>query len=131
MPVALEEQLKLSGLITNVLVYGADREFNVALVVPNEAAVRARAAELGLALGDDLSRSDAARALMQRELDDRSVSFAAFERPRKCMLLGADFSVENGLLTPTLKVRRATVLERYRNALEALYREQPEARAQP
>jgi long-chain acyl-CoA synthetase len=102
----------------------------VALVVPNLTAVRHRAHITGLTLDEPLMQSGLVRDVVQRELDERSQSFAAYERPKKCYLV-EDFTVENGLLTPTLKLRRAAIVERYARELEAMYRDAQTPKARP
>jgi long-chain acyl-CoA synthetase len=120
MPAPLEEQLKLSPLVANVLVYGDNRPYNVALVVPNVASLRERAAEKGVAL-DEIEDNAALRGIVQQEIDRLSADFRGFERPRKVALVREDFSCENGLLTPTLKLKRATAVARYQSQLAELY----------
>jgi len=61
------------------------------------------------------------RELIRTELERLSAGFKGYERPRAFALLGEDFTTANGLLTPTLKLRRGAVLERYRAEIEALF----------
>lgn len=130
MPAPLEEQLKLSELVANVLLYGDNRPYNIALVFPNLASLRERAAAEGLTV-DEISDTPALRAIVQRELDRLSSGFRGFERPRKCALLNEDFTCENGLLTPTLKLKRSTVVARYQKKIAALYAESEAELHQP
>ena len=130
MPTPLEEQLQLSPFIKNVMLHGANRPYNVALVVIDEDRIRAWAAEHELELAADLTTDDRARALVLDELERQASRFRSFERPRDCVLTSQAFSVENGLLTPTLKLKRREVLAKYGQALEALYeRPAPPVRA--
>jgi long-chain acyl-CoA synthetase len=121
MPSPLEEELKLSPYIANVFLHGADRPFNVALVVLATDAVREWARTEGLKLADDLSADERVRRLVASELEARSRGFRAFERPRDFLILAEDFTVENGLLTPTLKLKRREVLARHGGRVAALY----------
>ena len=57
------------------------------------------------------------------EIDRLSEGFASFERIKKIAVVTAAFSIESGELTPTMKVRRRVVAERYADLIEALYAE--------
>jgi long-chain acyl-CoA synthetase len=119
-PSPLEEELKLSPYILNALLYGLNRPFNVALVVVDEAAVTRWAKEKSLDIRD-MTRDTAVKELIEKELAARAQNFRGYEKPKAFALIREDFTVENGLLTPSLKVRRKLVLDRYLPMLEALY----------
>jgi long-chain acyl-CoA synthetase len=119
-PAPLEERLKLSPYISNVMIHGANKPYNVALVVLDRAAVQKWADAEGVQL-HDLPQDDRVRHLIHDELEKHSASFKAFERPTKFVIAAEDFTVENGMLTPTLKLKRRKVLERYGADLERLY----------
>ena len=61
------------------------------------------------------------KALLQSELDRLSTSFKSYERPKNVLVVSEDFTVQNGLLTPSLKVKRRAVVAKYEKALAALY----------
>lgn len=126
MPAPLEEQLKLSPYIANVMLHGANRPYNVALVVPAMEAIRQWADERGFSVTDS-SRDPRIHALLLREVTVRSAGFAGFEVPKNVLVIDEDFTTENDLLTPTLKLKRRHVEARWGAALEALYREPPPA----
>jgi len=119
-PSPLEEELKLSPFIANVMIHGANKPYNVALVVPDKAAVEKWAAENGKKV-DDLEKSDEVKQLIDDELKKYSKSFKGFERPEKFALTIEDFTTDNGMLTPTLKLKRRNVLAKYESALDSLY----------
>jgi len=120
-PSPLEEELKLSPFIANVMLFGLNRPFNVALVVLDEAAVSRWAREQKLDI-KDLTRDPAVKDLIKKELEVRGQHFKGYEKPKAFELILEDFTTENGLLTPSLKVRRKLVLDRYQASLEALYK---------
>lgn len=122
MPSPLEEQLKLSPFIANVMLHGENKPFNVAIVVPDVAAIRDWAERSGTTLGEDLATDPAVRSLIRTELDRCAAGFKGYEKPRAFVLALEDFTGENGMLTPTLKVKRQKVLERHVRAIDALYR---------
>jgi long-chain acyl-CoA synthetase len=121
MPSVLEEALKLSPFIANVMIHGDGRPFNVALVVPSAPAVQAWAQKQGVTLPEDPTADDRVRALIRAEIDRLSVDFKGFEKPRLIALVGEDFTTANGMLTPTLKLKRREVLARHGKTIEALY----------
>jgi long-chain acyl-CoA synthetase len=97
-----------------------NRPFNVALLVVDEAAITRWARERGLEL-KDITTDPAVKELIEKELAARSHNFRGYEKPKAFQLIREDFTVENGLLTPSLKVRRKLVLDRYLPGLTALY----------
>jgi long-chain acyl-CoA synthetase len=121
MPAPLEEALKLSPAITNVMIYGDNRPFNVAVVVPDVQALEHLAKEARLTLGPDLSVCPATQRLLEQEIERYSADFRSFERPRALCVVKEDFSPENGLLTPTLKLKRQLAVQRFMPQIEALY----------
>ncbi len=120
-PSPLEEELKLSPYILNAMLYGLNRPFNVALIVIDEAAVTRWAQGKKLEIKDAISDA-AVKDLIAKELETRAQHFRGYEKPKAFALIREDFTVENGLLTPSLKVRRKLVLDRYLPSLEALYK---------
>lgn len=123
-PTPLEEQLKLSSFVTNVMVYGDNRPFNVALIVANVPAVKAWAAEQQLSLPSDpeaLLKDDRVRGLFRQQIEKHGAAFKGFESIQDFALVTEDFTTDNGMLTPSLKLKRRKVLETYGSLLDALY----------
>lgn len=123
-PSHVEGAIAPSPLVHQVVVVGQDRKTLAALVVPEADAVAAR---LGLApvppLPDLVVRDDV-RALLRDELTRRTgpgSGLRPFEHVARVALLGEPLSVENGLLTATLKVRRHEVVRRHAAAIDAAY----------
>ncbi|HEY8922790.1 MAG TPA: AMP-dependent synthetase/ligase, partial [Polyangia bacterium] len=123
-PGVLEERLKLSPFIGDVMVYGEDREHNVALVVPDLAAVRAWArAELPADRQDDgrLLRHPLVIAKVAAEIEELSRGFRGYERIAAFSLLDEGFTQQNGMLTPSLKLKRRAIVARWREELDRLH----------
>lgn len=122
-PSPLEEELKLSPYIVNVMIYGNNKPHNVALVVPDKAAVEKWAADTGHTLDADWAKDAKLRDLIKNELAAHSKqSFKGYEKPQDFVITMEDFTTDNGMLTPTLKLKRNKVLEKYKAALEGLYK---------
>jgi long-chain acyl-CoA synthetase len=119
-PSPLEEQLKLSPYIANIMLHGANKPHNVALVVLDLANLGKWAEREGLKLGDP-STDPQVRDLIKAELEKYCKDFRSYEKPKNFVLVSEDFSTENGMLTPKMSVRRNKVLATYQTALDALY----------
>jgi long-chain acyl-CoA synthetase len=119
-PSPLEEQLKLSPYIANVMIYGANKPHNVALVVPDAEAVRGWCTKQGVAL-EEVARSEQVRQLLRNEIEACSKDIKGYERVQNFIIALEDFTTDNGMLTPTLKLKRRAVLARYGSDLDALY----------
>ncbi len=137
-PTPLEEQLKLSAYVANAMVYGDNRPYNVALLVANVPAVRTWAKETHVALPDDddgVLKDERVRALFKSEIEKMGAGFKGFEAIREFALIAADFTTENGLLTPSLKLKRRKVVDTYGGVIDRMYaktsREKPAANTTP
>ena len=123
-PAPLEEQLKLSGLISQALVYGDNRPHNVAVLVPDFPALEAWARRQGIESDpDDLLTRPEVEVLYRQELDRCSEDvFKGFERVRAFRLIRDEFTTENDMLTPTLKLKRRNVIKVHQGLLDRMYR---------
>ncbi|GIV50841.1 MAG: hypothetical protein KatS3mg038_1362 [Candidatus Kapaibacterium sp.] len=123
-PQAVERALKQWEVIAQVVVIGDGRPFCTALIVPNEEALRAFLRAQGIDASAQLAElctdSHVLRAVM-RELEHYQRDLAKYERVRRIALIPEPFTVENGLLTPTLKVKRKEVIARFSDQIERLY----------
>jgi len=130
-PAPLEEQLKLSPFILNAMVYGDNRLYNVALVAIDAEAVKTWASENGVSAGSDAELCENARVkeLVMDEIRKYSAEWKGFEKVQKVTLTSEDFTTQNGLLTPSLKVKRRVVWQRYGAQIEALYKEGGKAKS--
>ncbi|HJL17359.1 MAG TPA: long-chain fatty acid--CoA ligase [Sandaracinaceae bacterium LLY-WYZ-13_1] len=122
-PAPLEELLQLSPYVNQAFVYGDNKPFNVALIVPDAEALTKWAKENGVSGDlDELAKNDRVQALMREQLDRYSGEFKQFEKIKRFSILTEEFTVENGLLTPKMSTKRRKVIERWGDELEALYR---------
>jgi long-chain acyl-CoA synthetase len=124
-PSPLEDRLKLSPFIDNVMIYGDNRPYNVALIVPDAAMLCEFAERAGLR---DLERKSLlnngqVRQLFAQEIERLSGEFKGYERVRDFAFSPEPFAQGNGTLTPSLKLKRLEILRRWGSLLEALYPE--------
>jgi long-chain acyl-CoA synthetase len=126
-PAPLEEQLKLSPFITNVMVYGDNRLYNVALVVPDLETLKKWTDSQGLRFDstEKMLESPKVRDVVLADIDKYSAEWKGFEKIKKVTLTAEDFTVQNGLLTPSLKLKRRIAWQKFGPQIEALYDEAP------
>jgi long-chain acyl-CoA synthetase len=121
-PSPLEDKLKLSPFIANSFVYGDNRLYNVALIVPDMSSLEKWASHNGISeKGEALLANEKVNAMMREEVDKHSADFKQFEKIKKMKLIPEDFTVENGMLTPKLSLKRRVVLQKYQAELDKLY----------
>ncbi|HEX8789352.1 MAG TPA: long-chain fatty acid--CoA ligase [Polyangiaceae bacterium] len=121
-PQNIENLMKQSAWVSQAMVYGDKRPYLVALVTLNVDTVARFAREKGIA-GEPgaLAEHAEVRAELQRAVDDVNARLSSFETVKKFAILERDFTIEGGELTPTLKVKRKVVSDRYKSLLENLY----------
>jgi len=122
-PQQLENLLKTSPYIANAVVTGDRRRFVSAIIVPNFEKIEEYAASRGIPTADRpglVRNPDIVRFLMG-EVDRATVNLASYEKIKKIVLLEKDFEIDAGELTPTLKVKRNIIENKYRDLIDALY----------
>ena len=122
-PAALEEEISLVPWVQNVLIFGENRPFTIALVVPDFLMVERHAEKNGIS-GDIrqlIENADIQAMITGEILKVLRGRFGGYEIPKKFLYLTEGFTSENGMLTQTLKLKRRVVLEKYRDRIEALY----------
>jgi long-chain acyl-CoA synthetase len=124
-PQAVEAAVKRSRFVNQVVLVGAGRKFPAALVVPNWEELRSYAAYKGIDARspEELCRNARVLDLLQRQVDAQCEQLSQFERPKRVALVEREFSIEGGELTPTLKVKRRVIDEKYADVIERLYAE--------
>ncbi|MCH6547822.1 MAG: AMP-binding protein, partial [Gemmatimonadetes bacterium] len=122
-PQLIENRVKASPFISNVVMIGDKRKFTIVLIVPETDAIRRWAKERNLASDDvhTLLQLPDVTAKIEREVMVNLRDLASYQMPKKVVIVEDDFTVENGALTPSLKVKRHVVEERYREKIEACY----------
>ena len=121
-PAPLEESLKLSAYIDEVMLYGFNRPHNVVVIVAAMPTVEKFAEENGISeSGESLLGDPLVRELFQKQLEHYGKDFKSFERPQNFALLSEEWGIDNGLLTPTLKLKRAVVEDQFMSQIESLY----------
>ncbi len=121
-PAKVEEAMKSSRFISQAVALGDKRKFIAALLVPNFEALQAWATSEGLSGGEaELIEQNAVRELFAREVEAGNERLAPYEEVRAWTLLPTEFSIEGGELTPTQKIKRRIVNEKYAEQIDAMY----------
>jgi long-chain acyl-CoA synthetase len=121
-PANLENDLKQSRFISQAVMYGDRKPYPVALITLDPEEIVPWAKEHGLP--EDLAQlaeQKPVRELVQEELDRANSNYAQVEQVKKFTILDHDLSIETGELTPTLKVKRNVVYDRYGDLFESMY----------
>ena len=119
-PQMIENKLKESSLISEAVVLGDGMDYCCALIIPNFEALRK---QVGSTQDDaELVASEHAKAAIKSEIDAMNKSLADFERVKRHVLLGKALTIEAGELTPTLKVKRKVIKEKYAAEIQSMMR---------
>jgi long-chain acyl-CoA synthetase len=130
-PQPIENLVRQNRYVSQAVMIGDRRRFPSMLVVPNFEQLEAWAKFKNLTFSNhaQLIALPEVKAKMEREVLDNLQGLATFETPKKVALIEHDFTIEGGELTPTLKVRRRIIDQRYRGIIDSLY-EEPAAPAE-
>jgi long-chain acyl-CoA synthetase len=130
-PQPIENAIKRSRFVNQVVVIGDERKFPAALIVPNLETLRGYAALKGIAYRDTIELLGHPQIinLLERQVDKFTPDLAHFEKIKAVALLEREFTIESGELTPTLKVKRRVVAEKYKTLIDRLYAAKEELHA--
>ena len=124
-PQPVENSLKLNSLIGTAVVVGDRRKFASVIVSPHFPLLEewARANDVSFSSREELVAHPEVKALYQGIVGEVNRGLARFETLKKVLLVPDEFTTDNGALTPSLKLRRKTIEERYRAQIDGLYEE--------
>jgi long-chain acyl-CoA synthetase len=122
-PQRIENLFRGDPLISQILVYGDRRKFISALITLNENEAHALAKAKGIQSKDysELCKNQVILAAVDAAVQARNNELSNFEKIKKYQILDKDFTIENNELTPTMKIRRKVVTERYKAVLDGFY----------
>ncbi|MBP7341107.1 MAG: AMP-binding protein [Syntrophaceae bacterium] len=123
-PESIEGEIKLVPYVSNALVYGEGRLYNVALVVPDFVTLKADPQTSAWAQGtpeETIADKECTDFISQQITGHLRKSFGGYEIPQKFLYIAEDFSVDNGMMTQTMKLIRRNVMKKYGEQLKALY----------
>ena len=122
-PQAIESRLGEDRYIEQVAVIGDKRKYVTAIIIPAFDALKeyARRKKIAFRTIDDLIHNSEIIKMITARIDRLQKGLAGFERVKKFTLLPQEFSIANGELTNTLKLRRRVINHRYAHQIEAMY----------
>ncbi len=122
-PQIIENKLKESKFIEQVMVIGENRKFPSALVIPSFAYLNDWCALKGInyTTNEDMIQDQRIIDRIQREVDELNQNFGHWEQIKKIALLPREFSIDAGELTPKLSLKRKSILEKYNDKVELMY----------
>jgi long-chain acyl-CoA synthetase len=123
-PAALEEDICLNHYVQNALIYGAGREYNICIIVPDFFALEnyAEKNKLPKDMKTLVANDDIQKMITTEIVDDLKKKYGGYEIPKKFLFLAEPFTLENGMLTQTMKLKRRVIMEKYTDHIEALYK---------
>ncbi|MCK9273502.1 MAG: long-chain fatty acid--CoA ligase [Syntrophales bacterium] len=122
-PASLEEDIKLVPFVEQAMIFGEGRAYTVALIVPDFTVLEKYARERGLpgSQAEMIANEEIQEIIGDAVTKSLEGKYGHYEIPKKFLYLKEGFSLENGTLTQTMKLKRRIVLEKYGNEIEALY----------
>ena len=120
-PAALEEKLNTSTAIEHAVIFGAARPYNIALIRPTDGFIAQFKKSHNIPDDEDLCQNTELHDALNAEIQKLSKDFRGYEKPTKFAVILDEFSIQNGLLTPALKLKRREVEKRYKAEIEKLY----------
>ncbi len=122
-PAVIEEEIKLLPNVANATIYGDGKPYNVCMVIPDFEVAARWADKNGVsAKPEDLIANKTFTDMIENEIMQHlRKTFGGYEIPKRFLFLKEDFTVENGMLTQTMKLKRREVIKNYKNEIEAMY----------
>ena len=122
-PQPIENSLKLNPLIGTAVILGDKRKFVFVMISPNFAVLEdwARGSTVAFSSRTDLVANPKVQALYEGIVEEVNEKLARFEKLKRVLLVPDEFTANNGALTPTMKLRRRVIEERYRTQIDELY----------
>jgi long-chain acyl-CoA synthetase len=121
-PQRIERILRTSPYISQAVAIGDKRKFISALVTLDSENIGKWCQQQGVdGSAESIADNDKVNALIEGEIESRNAELASFESVKKFRILPGDFTIEGGELTPTMKIKRKVVREKYAAAIEELY----------
>ena len=124
-PQPIENILKIDPFIEGALLLGDRRRYICALIVPNFEKLEAYAKSNSIAYEgvEDLVKQEPIIRYYEELVDRITPNLASYEKIKKVILMSRDFEIEKGEMTPSLKIKRNVVEDKYRSEIDALYQE--------
>ena len=122
-PQIIEEKFTESGFFENVVVFGEGQKYAAALIAPDFAFLKDWCKKHGIAFTSpaEMINLKEVKDRIAREVQKYNTLFGEFEQIKRYTLIADEWSTANGILTPTLKVKRKIVGQKYENVIQAMF----------
>ncbi|MBS1762412.1 MAG: long-chain fatty acid--CoA ligase [Bacteroidetes bacterium] len=120
-PQPIENKMRESRFIEQIMVVGEDKKFVAALIVPSVNNIQEWLKDNNILPAGDVLKMPEVLNLFRTTIDDLNKNFNHVEQIKKFELLPHEWTIENGELTPTLKLKRKVILEKYNNEIKRIY----------
>ena len=122
-PAAIEEEIKLHPFVENAMIHGEGQAFNVCLVVPDFSVLEKYATEHNMPTDPEalVQKKEITEMISGEIIKSLKGKFGGYEIPRKFLYLSENFTLDNGTLTQTMKLKRRVVLEQRKEQIMELY----------
>jgi long-chain acyl-CoA synthetase len=109
--------------VQNAVIFGANRPYNICMIVPDPVALEDYAQKNNLPkdVKTLVEREDIQEMIKKEVIDALEGKYGSYEIPKKFLFLSEPFTLENNMLTQTMKLKRRNITEKYDDRIEALY----------
>jgi long-chain acyl-CoA synthetase len=122
-PLPIENKMKESSFIEQIMVVGSNEKFAGALIVPSKEKIKDYFLKLGVPLDSsvDITTDKDVQKLIRKELDRYNMQFAPHEQVKKFQMVNAEWTIDTGELTATMKLKRRKIMEKFGHLVEKIY----------
>lgn len=118
-PASIEEDIKLIPLVANAMIYGEGKDYNICLVVP-DFEVCAKHTEMSKP-AEMVADANFTKMIQDKIVEALTGTYGGYEIPKEFVFLAEDFTIDNGMLTQTLKLKRRAVVDTYKAEIDKAY----------
>ncbi len=121
----MENKFKESRFVEQVMIIGEGQKFPAALIVPAFVVVKEWGARHGhhFSSNEEMANSPVVKARIMQDIEEFNKDFGNWEQVKKIALLPQEFTILSGEMTPTLKLKRKFILEKYKDVVNGIYAE--------
>ena len=122
-PQPIENMLSNNNFINQAMIVAEGKPFVTAVIIPNFEALTDQLQKMSIPFTtwEEIVNSDRVKEFYREKIDEIQKGLSGFEKVKKFILMPAEFEVNNGEITPTLKVKRNVVLNKYADLIDKLY----------
>jgi long-chain acyl-CoA synthetase len=119
----IEAMIMKSRYVSQAMLYGDNKKYLVALIIPDRESIENHAVKNDITFETypELLTRNEIQALIRNEIEQTTGHLAPYEKVKAFVLISEEFTVANGFLTPSLKLRKNRIIEKYQNEIKALY----------